>query len=121
MKVLLLNFTYEPINFIPINRAFKLYFKNKVDIIADWDKEISWAAGKMKIPAILRLKYYIRWIPKKVRFNRQGIFRRDKFTCLYCGSKKGPLTIDHIIPRSQGGKSNYFNCATACYSCNNIK
>src|SRR5260221_7339565 len=107
MQVLLLNFSYEVISFISIERALSLHFKGKTDIISEWQEEISWPSGKMKIPATIRLKYYVRWIPKKVRYNRGAVFRRDNFSCQFCGIKlkNSKLTIDHIIPKTMGGKN----------------
>lgn len=121
MKVLLLNTTYEGISFVSFRKAMKLYFKDKVEILSYWDDVVSWSSGEMKIPAVIRLKYYVRWIPRRVRLNRQGIFRRDRQMCQYCGSKQGPFTIDHIIPVSQNGTSTWINCTTSCNFCNNKK
>lgn len=49
------------------------------------------------------------------------IFKRDQFTCQYCGSKKGPLAIDHIVPVVRGGKDDESNLVTACRACNSKK
>lgn len=121
MKVLLLNATYEGISFVSFRKAMKLYFKDKVEILSYWNDFISWSSGKMRIPAVIRLKYYVRWIPRRIRLNRQGIFRRDRHMCQYCGTKQGPFTIDHIIPVSQNGVSTWTNCTTSCFLCNNRK
>jgi 5-methylcytosine-specific restriction endonuclease McrA len=121
MRVLLLNSTYEPIFFISMRKAIKLYVKEKVEVLSCWNESIKWCSGNMKLPAVVRLKYFVRWIPRTVRFNRVGVFRRDKFECKYCGAKKIPLTIDHIIPRSKGGENNYLNTITSCVPCNSKK
>jgi 5-methylcytosine-specific restriction endonuclease McrA len=57
---------------------------------------------------------------RNVLLNRQNIFKRDKGECQYCGSRKN-LTIDHVIPKSKGGKTNWMNLITACHRCNVIK
>lgn len=123
MKTLLLNSTYQPIAFISERKAFKLFVKEKVEVMSSWDKFAHWGRGKMKIPSIIRLKYYVRWIPSRARFNRLALFKRDNGTCQYCGKRFGisDLTVDHIVPSSRGGKTTWQNCITSCYSCNNKK
>ncbi len=123
MQVLLLNFSYEVISFISIERSLSLYFKGKADIISEWNEEIYWPSGKMRLPATIRLRYYVRWIPKKVRFSRHAVFRRDNYLCQYCGQKVKPnkITIDHIIPKTMGGKNCFTNTVSACTDCNSKK
>lgn len=124
MRVLLLNSTYQPISFVSERKALKLFVKGKIEVLSEWeDKYIRWTNGKMQMPAIIRLKYYVRWIPRKTRFNRSGVFRRDRNVCQYCGKtfKLVDLTIDHIVPQSKGGKSNWHNCVSCCFPCNNKK
>ena len=123
MKTLLLNSTYQPISFVPERKALKLFVKGKIDVLSSWDQIIRWGTGGMQYPSVIRLKYYVRWIPKKVRFNRMGVFRRDKNTCMYCGKpfRTAELTIDHVQPASKGGKTNWHNCVTSCFDCNNKK
>jgi len=124
VKVLLLNSTYQPIAFLNERRAIRLFFKNKVEVVSSWEDEtLRWSNGEIKLPSIIRLKYYVKWIPKKSRFNRIGVFKRDKFICMYCGEqfKTSDLTIDHILPKSQGGHLSWHNCVCSCYSCNSKK
>lgn len=123
MKTLLLNGSYEPMKFIPEKKALKLLVKDKVEVISTWDG-LLYGRQKMKLPAILRLKYQVRWIPSKVKFNKYSLFKRDKYTCQYCGLsnlKEEQLTIEHINPKSRGGKLNWINCVSACFPCNNKK
>ena len=56
-------------------------------------------------------------------FSRRNIFKRDRFTCQYCGVQPGSeeLTLDHVIPRAQGGESRWENCVLACLTCNKRK
>ncbi|MGO8753162.1 MAG: HNH endonuclease [Thermoguttaceae bacterium] len=58
-----------------------------------------------------------------VTFSRRNVFKRDHFTCQYCGSQPGTeeLTVDHVIPRAQGGVSSWTNCVLACVACNKRK
>lgn len=75
------------------------------------------------IPRIIRLVDYYDGRPKRVRLTRRNLFERDNYTCLYCDTKFSSidLTIDHIIPRSKGGRTTWKNVATACLSCNSKK
>jgi 5-methylcytosine-specific restriction endonuclease McrA len=69
------------------------------------------------MPAVIRLHQYIHIPYRGVVLTRQNIFKRDEFKCQYCASVKD-LTLDHVIPRSRGGKSTWKNLITACKLCN---
>ncbi|MBG0771343.1 MAG: HNH endonuclease, partial [Anaerolineaceae bacterium] len=56
-----------------------------------------------------------------VKLTRKEIFRRDNFTCQYCGRQTNTLTIDHVIPRHMGGETTWSNVVTACSRCNHLK
>ena len=123
LHTLLLNSTYECIAFISERKVFKLLVKDKIEVLSEWDIKFAWGKGSARHPAVVRLKHHVRWIPRKVRFNRTGVFRRDQHLCQYCSKGLSPskLTMDHIIPRARGGDSSWRNCVTACFSCNNKK
>ena len=76
---------------------------------------------EMPLPSIIRLTCYIRVPHKRVELSRRNILKRDGFKCQYCGTVKGPLTVDHIIPRTKGGKDTWDNLVSACVKCNNKK
>lgn len=123
-KVLLLNSTYEILAFVSDRKALKLLVKGKVDIISNWpDEKLYYGSGYMYFPATLKLKYFVKKNYAKLIFSRKSVFKRDKFTCQYCGEvlKSGQVTVDHIIPKSIGGLSSFTNCTTSCYKCNNKK
>ena len=123
-STLLLNASYEPINFVGERKVLKLISKNKVEIISHWDDNIIyWGSGYMKYPAVAKLRHHVRWIPRKVRFNRIGVFKRDYYQCQYCGMEITPskATVDHVIPKDLGGENSWKNCVTACFDCNNKK
>jgi|SRR5579859_813698 len=120
-KTLLLNSTYEPLSFLSERRALKLIFKDKCDIINNWNDDIVWQSGKIKLPAIIKLKYYIRRnIVITNNFSRKILIKRDKSQCKYCFKKltSSQITIDHIIPKSQGGITSFDNCVVSCLDCN---
>jgi hypothetical protein len=57
-----------------------------------------------------------------IRVSRVGIFSRDGWSCVYCGSStKKTLTVDHVIPVSRGGGNTWSNLVTACSKCNSAK
>jgi 5-methylcytosine-specific restriction endonuclease McrA len=60
---------------------------------------------------------------KTVVFTRRNLYKRDRNTCQYCGRRPGTseLSIDHIQPRSRGGRSSWANCVLACMRCNRKK
>ena len=123
MKTLLLNQGYAPISFIHWKRVVKLVVRDKVDIVSAWDHAITFGMGELKHPSIVRLRNYTPFHIKRRRYNRAGVFKRDRNTCQYCGAqhKVNELTIDHVTPRAQGGITSWENCVTCCFDCNNRK
>jgi 5-methylcytosine-specific restriction endonuclease McrA len=120
-KVLVLNQDYSALTLCTINKAFLLLFLNKAEIVANVEnvflRTVSRAFPK---PSVIRLQRYAHVPYKGVTLNRQNVMRRDNFQCQYCGTGK-QLTIDHLTPRSKGGKSNWKNLVTACSRCNAMK
>lgn len=123
MKTLLLNQGFAPISFIDWKRTVKLVVRDKVDIISLWGASISFGKGEWELPSIIRLRHYTPYHIKRRRYNRSGVFKRDHNTCQFCGmqQKVNLLTIDHVTPRSQEGKTTWENCVTSCFDCNNKK
>lgn len=120
-KVLLLNSSYEPMTLCSAKKALTLLFLEKAETVEWRDKDFIRSVNtKMKCPSIIRLRSKTQTSRGKVQLNRKNIFKRDGFKCGYCGSTKD-LTIDHIIPKSKGGKSTWENLVSACCSCNNKK
>ena len=74
-------------------------------------------------PEVILLRTYQGVGERSVVFSRKNIFKRDHYTCQYCGAQPGPdaLTIEHILPRSKGGVSSWVNCVLACVPCNKRK
>ena len=75
---------------------------------------------RLRVPEVVVLTTYDRLPTNAVTFSRRNIFRRDRFACQYCGKQPGSeeLTIDHVVPRAQGGASTWENCVLACVECN---
>jgi len=103
--VLVLNASYEPINFTNWKRAVVLLLKQKAQVLSS---------------RVIRLIDYVKIPLHKIMFHkpsRSMIYQRDDNTCQYCGSQKR-LTIDHVIPKSRGGQDTWENMVVACSSCN---
>lgn len=77
----------------------------------------------IRVPRVLKLYAYDRLPKRKIRFSRHNVFLRDRHTCQYCGEAfpKKELNIDHIIPRSKGGKTTWDNVVCCCVDCNHRK
>ena len=118
MKVLVLNMDYSPINITTLQRGFKLVFSGKAEIVTHEECcPIVTHKRVFRRPTVIRLLRYITIPFRKVNLNRQNIFKRDDHKCVYCGSREN-LTIDHVIPRSKGGRNTWENMVTCCGSCN---
>lgn len=119
VRCVILNGDYTFLNTVDWKRAVCLMIKGKTEVLKYADKIIKCVDGSIiRIPLVMKLIKVIRMIYKnKVPFTKKNVFVRDGFKCQYCGSKD-QLTIDHIIPSSRGGKSNFENCVAACKPCN---
>lgn len=103
--ILVLNSSYEPLNFTSWKRAIVLLFKEKAQLIS---KKVIRLVNFIKVPFSCQ---------RISRPSRNMILQRDNFECQYCGTKHN-LTLDHIIPRSKGGKDTWENLVTCCETCN---
>ena len=117
-RVLVLNLDHYPIAVVPVQKAMVLLLLEKANLLSTYAQlEIRTVTRSYDYPAVIRLAQY-KTIPYKgVLLNRANLFRRDRGQCQYCGSTK-QLTIDHVIPRSKGGKTSWTNLVTACNRCN---
>jgi 5-methylcytosine-specific restriction endonuclease McrA len=119
--VLVLNQNYEPINVCRVRRAIVLLYHGKAEMLEDGVGFIQSAHDAFPVPSVIRLANLIRRPRPVPRLTRTEIFRRDHYTCQYCGKKVKPLTVDHVIPRFQNGKHVWENVVSACVSCNRHK
>jgi 5-methylcytosine-specific restriction endonuclease McrA len=106
--ILVLNASYEPINFTNWKRAVILLLKEKAQRLS---------------ARVIRLVNYVKLPIEKIMANkpsRHMVYSRDNHQCQYCGSIKN-LTIDHVMPRSRGGSNSWTNLVTACMPCNTHK
>ncbi len=138
---LVLNRNWQPVNITPVHRALVMVWNNIAQVVdpesyqlyewGDWarmkpeDEElfVQAVSFRLRVPEVITLKRFDRVPTSSVTFSRRNIFKRDKYTCQYCGRQPKPdeLTIDHVVPRSQGGQSTWNNCVLACMGCNHRK
>jgi 5-methylcytosine-specific restriction endonuclease McrA len=119
--VLVLNANYEPLNVCSTKRAISLIFSEKALLVINGRGVIKTVSTAYPAPSIIRLDQMIKRPRPKVKLTKIEIFRRDDFTCQYCGQKPAKLTIDHVIPRHLGGMHIWDNVVTACPACNHKK
>lgn len=147
-KVLVLNKSWTVVNVVSLEDAIRKLFgeyddgmpkakiidpsldfatftwKDWADIAPEHDDDVIRSPhGEFRIPEVILLTDYDKFPQHRVKFSRRMIYRRDNYTCQYCGKTPGSeeLTIDHVIPRAQGGKTTWVNCAVACFKCNSRK
>lgn len=119
--VLVLNQDYSALTVCSVERAIILIHLQKVHLVESVPGEfVRSPSTRVPWPSIVRLKSYVQVPYKKVMLSRKNVLRRDRSTCQYCGGSTN-LTIDHILPKSRGGRDTWTNLVTACVSCNNQK
>lgn len=114
--VLNADFTY--LNTVHWKKGLKLLLKEKAIAIKEAERQINCANKSFRIPLVLKLVELVKVFYKnRVTWSKKKMFDRDSYTCQYCGAKHD-ITIDHVTPLSQGGKTNFLNCVAACKECN---
>lgn len=116
-QVLVLNSDYTPLNVTSLRRGFILVVKGKAEVLREDSKKIVTTVGEFVRPIVIRLLNYVRFHASPLKLNRKRLYRRDNNECVYCGSKKN-LTLDHVLPKSRGGRNSWNNLVTCCTSCN---
>lgn len=138
---LVLNRNWQPIGFATVARSLTLVAAERARIVdpadfqqyswSDWAKRIPLHGEpfiqavqfRLRVPEVIALTNFDKVPSNVVTFSRRNLFKRDRFTCQYCGVQPGSenLTIDHVQPRSRGGTSTWENCVLACLECNKRK
>ena len=121
--VLVLNATYEPINVTAVRRAVVLVLKGVATAEEENGSFVHSARVAIRMPSVIRLTEFRR-IPYQTRaLSRKNILLRDRYTCQFCGRvcAAAELTLDHVIPRSRGGHTDWDNLVACCHACNNLK
>ena len=138
---LVLNRNWQPIGVAPVARSLMLVWNESAQFVdpndfqlyswSDWSRLqpkcdepfIQAVRHRLRVPEVVVLTRYDRLPVRSVPLSRRNLFKRDDYTCQYCGVQPGSeeLTIDHILPRSRGGVSSWENCVLACVECNKRK
>ncbi len=138
---LVLNRNWQPVNVATVTRALVLVWSDSARVVDpndyqlyEWDDWARLSPGegqpfiasvsqRIRVPEVITLRDFSRLPTTTVAFSRRNIFKRDRMTCQYCGRRPrgDELTIDHVVPRSHGGKSTWENCVLACVRCNHSK
>ncbi len=119
---ILLNGDYTFLCLVDWKKAMRLMFADKVKVLKYSDRIIQGVEKVFRAPAVLVLIKVVRSVYRgRVPFSKKNVLFRDRFTCIYCGKEGKPLTIDHVIPRSKGGETDWDNCVACCKRCNNNK
>jgi 5-methylcytosine-specific restriction endonuclease McrA len=119
--VLVLNANFEPIHVCSTRRAVGLILAGKAGMIMNGRGYIHTISQLIPRPSVIRLEHQVHRPRPRVKLTRREIFRRDNYTCQYCGRRDGHLTVDHVIPRHMGGQHAWTNLVTACSVCNHRK
>lgn len=119
--VLVLNQDYQALTITSVQRAIILLLLQKAELIEAEEKRFVRSPNRrVPWPSIVRLKAYVRVPYKRVLLTRKNVIQRDAHRCQYCGASDR-ITIDHVMPRSRGGKDTWTNLVAACVPCNNRK
>lgn len=119
-RALVLNATFEPLCVVSIRRAVVLVLKQKAELVHEDGGSFHSERLTLPIPSVIRLKSFVK-VPYRARvsLSRRAIFVRDSFACQYCGH--AAENVDHVIPRSRGGRHVWENVVAACKRCNTMK
>ncbi|MFQ5693845.1 MAG: HNH endonuclease [Nitrospinota bacterium] len=120
--VLVLNRSYEPLQVCSGRRAVTMVLCGRAEMVEEDGYLVRSYNLSLQLPSVIRIHRFVR-IPRRgeISFSKRNVLRRDNHTCQYCGHHGKGLTIDHVIPRSQGGDTQWENVVAACQPCNSRK
>src|SRR6185295_459511 len=118
-KVLVLNRSYLPVHVTSVKRAFVLLYQDIARAVVEHDT-VGLVSRVVRVPRVILLVAYDRVPKRHVRFSRYNIYARDGNTCQYCGKHfaRIDLNLDHVVPRSRGGRGTWENLVCSCHRCN---
>jgi 5-methylcytosine-specific restriction endonuclease McrA len=123
-RTLILGADYQPLSVVSWEAAMIMLASTKGDVLEVHDDPIVGANGTLyERPAVILLRRGHARRRRAPRFSRRAVVVRDRSTCMYCGAKlaKSEATVDHVVPRAQGGTSSWTNTVAACFTCNQRK
>lgn len=138
---LVLNRNWQPVNIATVARAMIMLWNESARVVDPVDYQLydweDWSLlapeegqpfvqavrQRFRVPEVVTLTEFDKLPSAAVTFSRRNVFKRDHYTCQYCNTQPGgdELTIDHVVPRAQGGESSWTNCVLACLECNSRK
>ncbi len=119
LKILVLNYSYEPLQFCSAKRGLLMVLTGRAEQLECDGYVVRSASASYPLPTVIRILNMVKRNYKKgIAFSKKNILRRDNYTCQYCGNSNKFLTVDHVIPKSRGGKTNWLNVVVACKPCN---
>ena len=105
-----------------VDESYCLYdIDSWIELPPDGHEVISTPTKNIRLPEVIRFPDFVKDYSKsKVLFSRKNLWKRDGQRCQFCGIKPhyDEVTIDHVIPKNQGGISSFDNCVIACFKCN---
>ncbi len=119
--VLVLSQSFEAFNICHVRRAIVLILRGKAEMLENGLGYIHTAEDSFPIPSVIKLAYTVKRPRHERKMTRFGIFHRDNYTCQYCSKTSHQLTLDHVVPRNQGGEHSWENVVSACAACNRRK
>lgn len=121
-EVLILNQNYEPLSVTEVKKAFVISYLGKAQVIETYSGvQLNTVSKSYPVPSVVRLKNYVRISRRTISPTRKNILKRDGYRCQYCGTKSGPMTVDHVISRTMRGRDTWENLVCACVKCNTRK
>lgn len=122
MNTIIFNADYSPLGYIYWVDAFDLVYAKKASVMEEYDETFRTPSFEAKIPKKIILKKYVNY-RQNARYSKRNIFLRDDYKCIYCGVDvtRDTAELEHILPRSRGGKTTWENTGTSCHDCNNRK
>lgn len=122
-RTLLLNASYEPLRIISWQRAVTLLFLGKVEIVHEYDSPVRAVSLAINMPCVVRLLKYVKIGRRKPPLTKLNLLARDNYQCQYCSTRLDPRdwSVDHVVPRSQGGGTHWRNVVACCHQCNRKK
>jgi len=117
-----LNQSYEPLSICRARRAVVLCCLGKAEVVERADGlRVRSVNQSFPVPSILRLNKLVKIRRREVPLTKPNLMRRDNYTCQYCGARNVRMTLDHVIPRTHGGRDTWENLVCACEKCNSRK
>lgn len=121
--ILILSAAYVPLGLVHWTKAISLLWQDKASVVEEGTRVVRSPSVELTVPSVLRLHRVVPYRRPRIPLNRRNLVRRDGGRCQYCGRAfpLRELSVDHVLPRSRGGRTEWSNVVAACHRCNNRK